>query len=105
MNEVGLFVCSFQFGMLAVFPNLYNCNPVSAIVIMIEALWKTWQSIFCFLHSTTSCICVVADKESPYTKSAMSSSLASFNIDSSSTFALSSSSILTSYDFSSSSIG
>lgn len=105
MNEVGLFVCSLQFGMLAVFPNLYNCNPVSAIVIMIDALWKTLYSIFCFFASSINCVCVVAERESPYTNRAMFFSFASFRIDSSSTAARVSSVIFTPYDFSSSLIG
>jgi len=84
-------VCSFQFGIDVVLPNLYNDRPVSAIVVRIEALWNILYGMFCFLHSRISCIWVVAERESPYTKSATWDSFASSKIDSSSTFFLSSS--------------
>ena len=58
-------MCSSQFGMDAVFPNLYNDNPVSAIVVRIEALWKILYGMFCFLASDINWRWVVAERASP----------------------------------------
>src|SRR3989344_7700023 len=77
-TSYGVSIFLFSFGIEAIFPKLYNINPVSPIAVNIEEPWIASTLIFLLIASNIKAECVVAEKTSPIINNPISDFFASF---------------------------